>query len=66
MPPYVFSIGDDDVERISEMEHFIPLKEETQPIWQQSHRLGPKKEAEAKRQVQALLKRGLIELAGGA
>ena len=62
----VFSTGDDDVGITSDVKHSIPLKEGTRPIRQPPHRLGPDKEAEAERQVKDLLKRGLIEPAGGA
>ena len=62
----MFSTGDDDVERTFEVEHFISLKEGTRSIRQPPHRLRPEKEAEAKKQVQDLLKRGLIEPAGNA
>ncbi|XP_067929672.1 uncharacterized protein [Watersipora subatra] len=56
----VFSTGDDDVGRTSGVEHM----EGTRLIRQTPHRLGREKEAE--RQVQDLLKRRLIEPAGGA
>ena len=48
------------------VKHSIPVVPETRPIRQPPHRLGPEKEAEAERQVQELLKKGLIEPAGGA
>ena len=56
----VFSTGNDDVGRTSKMEHSTPPKEGTRPIQQPSHRLGPKKEAEAERQIQDLFKRVLL------
>ena len=62
----VFSTGKDDMGRTSLMEHSIPVKDETGPVHQPPHRLGLEKEAEAKRQVQDLLARGLIESDGGA
>ncbi|XP_067943127.1 uncharacterized protein [Watersipora subatra] len=62
----VFSTGDNDMGKTLLVEHSIPVKDGTRPIRQSSHRLGPEKEAEAKKQVQDLLARGLIEPAGGA
>ena len=62
----VFSMGDGDVGRTSLVEHSIPVIGGTRPIRQPPHRLGPEKEAEAERQVQELLQRGLIEPAYGA
>ena len=48
------------------VEHSIPLVEGARPIRQPPHRLGPQKEAEADRQVQELLEKGLIKPANGA
>lgn len=62
----VFSTGEHDVGRTHLVEHSIPLLENTRPIRQPPHRLGPEKEAEAERQIEDLLKRGFIEPAGGA
>ena len=62
----VFSTGDEDVGLTDLVEHSIPVAPGTRPIRQPPHRLGPEKEAEAERQVQELLKKGLIEPAGGA
>ena len=62
----VFSTGDRDIGQTSLVTHSIPLMEGTRPIRQPPHRLGPEKEAEAERQVQDLLKRGLIEPSSGA
>ena len=62
----VFSKGDGDMGHTSLVEHSIPVTEGTRPIRQPPHRLGPEKEAEAERQVQELLKKGLIEPASGA
>ena len=55
-----------DIGRTSLVEHSIPVMERTRPIRQPPHRLGPHKEAEAERQVQELLKEGLIEPSTGA
>ena len=62
----VFSSGEGDVGLTKLVEHSIPLVPGTRPIRQPPHRLGPEKEAEAERQVQELLEKGLIEPAGGA
>ena len=62
----VFSRGAEDMGRTKLIEHSIPVIEGTRPIRQPPHRLAPEKEAEAKKQVQDLLKKGLIELASGA
>ena len=62
----VFSTGDGDVGLTSLVEHNIPVVPGTRPIRQPPHRLGPEKEAEAERQVQELLNKGLIKLASGA
>ena len=62
----VSSTGDGDIGRTTLVEHAIPLEEGTRPIRQPPHRLGPEKEAEAEKQVTELLKKGLIEPAGGA
>ena len=62
----VFSTGDGDVGQTTLVEHSIPVAEGTRPIRQPPHRLGPEKEAEAERQVNELLEKGLIEPAGGA
>ena len=52
--------------RTTLIEHSIPVVEGTRPIRQPPHRLGPEKEAEAEKQVQDLLEKGLIEPASGA
>ena len=62
----VFSKDSGDIGRTSLVEHSIPVVEGTRPIRQPPHRLGPHKEAEAERQVQELLKQGLIEPSTGA
>ena len=62
----VFSSGEGDVGLTDLVEHGIPVVPGTRPIRQPPHRLGPEKEAEAERQVEELLKKGLIEPAGGA
>ena len=62
----VFSQNDGDVGRTELVEHSIPVEEGTRPIRQPPHRLGPQKEAEADRQVQKLLEKGLIEPSSGA
>ena len=62
----VFSRFDGDVDRTKMVEHSIPLMEGARPIRQSPHRLGPQKEAEADRQVQELLEKGLIKPANGA
>ena len=62
----VFSKGADDVGRTTLVEHSIPVVEGTRPIRQPPHRLGPEKEAEAEKQIQELLNKGLIKPASGA
>ena len=62
----VFSSGEEDMGPTSLVEHGIPVVPGTRPIRQPPHRLGPEKEAEAERQVQELLRKGLIEPASGA
>ena len=62
----VFSSGEEDVGLTELVQHSIPVVPGTRPIRQPPHRLGPEKEAEAERQVEELLKKGLIEPAGGA
>ena len=62
----VFSKDSGDIGRTSLVEHSIPVVEGTRPIRQPPHRLGPHKEAEAERQVQDLLTKGLIEPSSGA
>ena len=62
----VFSSGEEDMGLTSLVEHGIPVVPGTRPIRQPPHRLGPEKEAEAERQVQELLRKGLIEPASGA
>jgi len=62
----VFSSGEEDMGLTQLVEHGIPVAPDTRPIRQPPHRLGPEKEAEAERQVQDLLKKGLIEPANGA
>ena len=52
--------------RTSLVEHSIPRKNGTQPIRQTPYLLEPENEAKAKRQVQDLLARELIEPADGA
>ena len=52
--------------RTTLIEHSIPVIEDTRPIRQPPHRLGPEKEAEAEKQVQDLFEKGLIEPASGA
>ena len=56
----VFSQGAGDMGRTTLIEHSIPVIESTRPIRQPPHRLGPEKEAEAEKQVQDLLEKGLI------
>ncbi|XP_067940642.1 uncharacterized protein [Watersipora subatra] len=62
----VFSTTDDDVGQTTLVEHSVPIIEGARPIHQPPHRLGPQKEAEAERQIQELLSKGLIEPASGA
>ena len=62
----VFSKGAEDMGRTTLVEHGIPVVEGTRPIRQPPRRLGPEKEAEAEKQVQELLSKGLIEPASGA
>ncbi|XP_067945087.1 uncharacterized protein [Watersipora subatra] len=62
----VFSNYDGDVGRTDRIAHSIPLMEGARPVRQPPHRLGPLKEAEADKQVQELLEKGLIEPANGA
>ena len=62
----VFSRGDHDIGLTQLVQHEIPTLPGTGPIKQPPHRLGPEKELEVQRQVDSLLKRGLIEPAGGA
>ena len=62
----VFSKNDQDIGRTELVYHSIPTTKGTRPIRQPPHRLGPHKEQEAKRQVQDLLARGMIEPAHGA
>ena len=52
--------------RTTLVEHSIPIVEGTRPIRQPPRRLGSEKEAEAEKQVQELLTKGLIEPANGA
>ena len=59
----VFSKNDQVIGRTELVYHSIPTTEGTRPIRQPPHKLGPHKEQEAKRQVQDLLARGMIELA---
>ena len=61
----VFSKDDGDVGHTELVEHSIPVEQGTRPIWQPPHRLGPQKEAEANKQVQKLLEKGLIETSSG-
>ena len=62
----VFSRGDHDVGLTQEVQHEIPVLPGTRPIRQPPHRLGPEKEAEVQRQVQALLDKDMIEPSYGA
>ena len=62
----VFSTGEGDVGLTKLVEHSIPTAPGTRPIRQPPHRLGPEKEAEAEKQVQELLQKGMIEPASGA
>ena len=62
----VFSSGEGDMGLTTLVEHSIPVVPGTRPIRQPPHRLGPEKEAEAERQVQELLDKGMIEPASGA
>ena len=62
----VFSRGSEDMGRTTLVEHSIPVAEGTRPIRQPPRRLGSEKEAEAEKQVQELLGKGLIEPANGA
>ena len=62
----VFSRGEHDVGLTQEVSHDIPVFPGTIPIKQPPHRLGPEKEEEVRKQVDGLLKRGLIEPASGA
>ena len=61
----VFSFVDGEMSQTTLVEHSIPIEEGTRPIRQPPHWLGLEKEAEAERQVAELLKKGLIEPAGG-
>ena len=61
----VFSTGAEDMGRTTLAEHSIPVVEGTRPIRQPPRRLGSE-EAEAEKQVQELLTKGLIEPANGA
>ena len=62
----VFSKFNDGVGCTTLVEHSIPLVEGARPVRQPPHRLGPTKEAEAERQVNKLLDKGLIEPGSGA
>ena len=62
----VFSQGEHDIGLTDLVQHQIPTLPGEGPVKQPPHRLGPEKEAEVQRQVEGLLKRGLIEPAGGA
>ena len=62
----VFSTGEGDVGLTKLVEHSIPTAPGTRPIRQPPHRLGPEKEAEAEKQVQELLQKGMIKPANGA
>ena len=55
----VFSKNGQDVGRTELVHHSIPTTEETRPIRQPPHTLGPRKEQEAERQVQDLKAWGL-------
>jgi len=52
--------------RTTPVEHEIPVKPETRPIRQAHRCLGPEKDAEAAKQVQQLLDKGLIEASHSA
>lgn len=62
----VFSTGDGDMGRAALVERSIPVKEGTRPVRLPPHRLWPKKKAKAERQVQDLLRKGMIKTTGGA
>ena len=62
----VFSKFDGDVDRAKMVEHSILLEEGARPMRQPPYRLGPQKVAEADRQVQELLEKGLIKPANRA
>lgn len=62
----VSSTDDGDVAQMTLMENSILVMESASPVHLATHQFGPEKEAEAIRQVQGLLKKGMIELAGGA
>ena len=62
----VFSHGEHDIGLTDLVLHQIPTLPGEGPVKEPPHRLGPEKEAEVQRQVEGLLKKGLIELAGGA
>ena len=62
----VFSCGEDDVGLTNLVTHSIPPAASSAPIKQPPHRLGPEKEAEVERQVEGLLKRGMIEPGSGS
>ncbi len=61
----VFSKGDHDLGRTSLIEHKITTKSET-PIKQRPRPLPPKQSAEVERQVQLLLKSGMISVSDSA
>ena len=62
----VFSRGKGDVGKTELIRHSILVKPDTKAIRMPPCRLGPHKELEAERQMQALLEQRLIEPAGGA
>lgn len=62
----VSSTGREDIGHTTLAEHSISLKERIRPVCMFLHRLGLEKEAGAERQVNNLLKNGLIEPANGA
>ena len=62
----VFSQGGQSIRLTQLVQHEIPTLPDVAPIKQPPHWLGPEKEQKVQRQVNALLKRKLIKLAGGA
>ena len=62
----VFSAHEADVGRTSLVKHSIPTLPGTRPIKQPPRRLGLEKDAEVERQVQDLVKKGMIEPAESA
>ena len=62
----VFSRGEDDVGRTDLIQHSIPTGPDVRPIKQPPRRLGLDKDEEVDRQVQDLVKRGMVEPADSA